>query len=110
MYAAVAERHPGATVVVPPRATAVPRDTEGAPSQRDCHIQVIAANGRMAWQKASGYNQRAKAEATINRFKQVIGERLRAQTDEGQFAEVLIGVKGLNRMLGFGRPTYVRVS
>ena len=95
---------------MPPRATAVPRDTEGAPSQRDCHIQVIAANGRMAWQKASGYNQRAKAEATINRFKQVIGERLRAQTDEGQFAEVLIGVKGLNRMLGFGRPTYVRVS
>jgi Transposase DDE domain len=111
VYAAVAERHPGATVVVPPRASAVPSDTAAsAPTQRDRHIQVIAQSGRMAWQAASGYNLRAKAEATINRFKQVIGDRLRTHTDAGQRSEILIGVKALNRMRGFARPIYVRAS
>ena len=71
---------------------------------------MIAASGRMAWQKASGYNLRAKAEATINRYKQGIGDRLRAHTDQGQRTEVLIGVNALNRMLGLARPTYVRVA
>jgi len=36
----------------------------------------------MAWQNASGYNKRARAEATMNRWKQVIGDDLRAHTDE----------------------------
>jgi hypothetical protein len=107
----VAERHPEAAAIVPPSATAVPSDTAAsAPNQRDCHIQKISASGRMAWQKASGYNQRAKAEAAINRFKQVIGDRLRAHTDAGQRTELIIGAKALNRMLGFARPSYVRVS
>jgi hypothetical protein len=34
----------------------------------------------MGWQKASGYNRRVLAEATIGRFKRVIGDRLRART------------------------------
>ena len=72
VYADVAERHPGADVVVPPRSTAVPSATaETAPTQRDCHLQLIAEKGRMGWQKASGYNVRARAEAAIGRFKGV---------------------------------------
>jgi hypothetical protein len=54
----------------------------------------------MAWQKASGYSQRAKAEATINRFKQVIGDPLRAQTAAGQRTEILIGVIVAGRQAG----------
>jgi len=74
VYAGVAERHPEAAVVVPPRATAAPSDTaESAPTQRDGHIQHIARHGRMRWQSASGYNKRARAEATMGRWKQVIG-------------------------------------
>ena len=111
VYAAVAERHPEAAVLVPPRATAVPSETaEIAPRQHNRHLRMIAEIGCMAWQAASGSNQRAGAEATINRFKQVIGDRLRAQTDAGQRTEIVIGVKALNRMLGFARPTYVRFS
>jgi len=50
VYAGVAERHLDATVVVPPRANAVPSDTaETAPTQRDGHLQRIAEHGRMAW-------------------------------------------------------------
>src|SRR3954465_12324848 len=61
VYAAVAEPHPGADVVVPPRSTAVPSATaETAPTQRDRHLQLIAEKGRMGWQKASGYNARAR--------------------------------------------------
>ena len=49
VYTALDERHPAATVVVPPRVDAVlsaTADTE--PTQRDCHIQAIAGKGRMA--------------------------------------------------------------
>ena len=73
VYARVAERYPGAAVVVPPRANAVPSNTaETTPTQRDGHVQHIARHGRMSWQSASGYNTRAWIEATMNRWKQVV--------------------------------------
>jgi hypothetical protein len=111
VYASVAERHPGAAVVVPPRATAVPSQTaEHAPTQRDRHLQLIAERGRRAWQTASGYTKRARAEAAIGRWKQVIGDRLRAHTDERRATEVDVAVYVLNRMLELGRPNYVRTD
>src|SRR3954452_24310304 len=74
VYAAVADRHPDAAVIVPPRPTAVPSTTaDTAPTQRDGHLRCIAETGRMAWQRTSGYNRRAKVEAAIGRWKQVIG-------------------------------------
>jgi hypothetical protein len=67
VYAVVAERHPEATVIVPPRSSAVPSQTaETAPTQRDLHLRRIAEHGRMGWQKASGYNRRALAEAAVS--------------------------------------------
>ena len=111
VYAGVAERHPDAAVVVPPRANAVPSDTaETRPTQRDGHIQHIAEHGRMAWQSASGYNRRARVEAAMNRWKQVIGDELRAHTDERRSTEVTVAVYALNRMLELGRPSYVRAA
>ena len=74
VYAAIAERHPDAAVIVPPRTTAVPSGTvEPVPTLRDRHLQCITETGRMAWQQASGYNKRAKVEAAIWRWRQVIG-------------------------------------
>src|SRR3954466_8603097 len=111
VYASVAERHPEAEVVVPPRATAVPSQTaESDPTQRDRHLQLIAEKGRMGWQRASGYTKRARAEAAIGRWKQVIGDWLRAHTDEGRATEVEVAGHGLRRMLDLGRPNYVRIS
>ncbi len=53
--AAVAERHPEAAIIVPPRATAMPSEVaETAPTQRDRHLRFIAKHGRAPWQKASG--------------------------------------------------------
>ena len=111
MYASVAERHPEAQVIVPPRASAVPsRTAESDPTQRDRHLQHIADHGRMSWQRASGYTKRARAEAAIGRWKQVFGDRLRAYTDERRATEVDVAAHVLNRMLELGRPNYVCVT
>ena len=111
VYAGVAQRHPEAAVVVPPRATAVPSEaTESAPTQGDGHLRHIARHGRMRWQSASGDNKRARIEATMNRWRQVIGDELRAHMDERRQTEVEVAVHALNRMLELGRPSYVRVA
>jgi hypothetical protein len=111
VYAEVAARYPTAAVVVPPRANAVPSDTaETAPTQRDAHLRCIAERGRLGWQKASGYNWRALVECDISRWKRVIGDGLRSQTDGRQASEVAIAADVLNRMLELGRPEYVRIA
>jgi len=109
--ATVAERHPAAAIIVPPRSTAVPSETATtAPTQRDRHLQGIAEHGRTTWQKASGYTKRARAEAAVGRFKQVIGDGLRSRTDQRRATEVDVAVHALNRMLELGRPISVRVA
>jgi hypothetical protein len=111
VYAEVAARHPDAAVVVPPRSGAVPSDTAGTtPTQRDRHIEAIAGRGRLGWQKTSGYDWRALVEADIGRYKRVIGDALRAHSDDRQATEVAIAAGVLNRMLDLGRPEYVRIA
>jgi Transposase DDE domain len=111
VYTNVAERHPEAVVIVPPRSTAVPSEmAETEPTQRDCHLQLIATKGRMGWQKASGYNKRAGVEAAIGRYKRVIGDGLRSRAFQRQATELAIAVRALNHMLEFGRPNYVRTA
>jgi Transposase DDE domain len=111
VYGAVAERHPAAAVVVPPRKDAVPSEAaETEPTQRDGHLRCIAERGRLGWQKASGYNRRALAESAISRYKRVVGDALRSRTDRRRATEAAIGVHVLNRMLELGRPESVRVA
>jgi hypothetical protein len=106
---AVAEHHPNAAVIVPPRAGAV-ASASAEPTQRDRHLRMIAERGRMAWQKASGYNLRAKIEASIGRYKRVIGDALRSRTDQTEATEVALAAAALNRMLRLGCPNYVRIA
>jgi hypothetical protein len=111
VYAEVTARDPDVVVVVPPRANAVPSETAlSHPTQRDTHLRCITERGRMGWQKASGYNWRALVEADISRWKRVIGDGLRSQTDRRQATEVAIAATVLNHMLELGRPEYVRIA
>jgi hypothetical protein len=111
VHAAAAARHPDAEVIVPPRSSAVPSDTaQTAPTRRDRHLRLIAERGRVGWQRASGYNGRALVEADISRWKRVIGDGLRSQTDGRQDTEVAVAADALNRMLELGRPEYVRIA
>jgi hypothetical protein len=111
IYGTIAQRHPEADVIVPPRSTAVPSDdAETAPTQRDRHLQSIAEHGRIGWQKRSGYTRRALVESAISRLKRVIGDALRSRTDRRRTKEVAIAVHALNSMLELGRPKCVRIA
>jgi hypothetical protein len=58
IYRTIAERDPAAAVIIPPRSTAVPSNTaETAPTQRDRHLQMIQARGRLGWQKTVNYGR-----------------------------------------------------
>ena len=76
VYDAVANRHPDAETIIPPRATAVSNDTTS--TQRDRHIATIEKHGRMGWQRRSGYNRRSLVETAVYRYKTIIGRRLQA--------------------------------
>jgi transposase len=89
VYDAVAERHPEATVIIPPRATAIPSET--TTTQRDRHLAAIAKRGRIGWQGSSGYNRRSLAETAMYRYKTIIGRRLHARILPNQRTEAKIG-------------------
>ena len=111
VYAEVTARHPEAEVIVPPRSSAMPGAlAEADPTARDRHLQTIAERGRMGWQRAFGYNWRALVEVDVSRWKRVIGDGLRWQTDGRQATEVAIAAEVLNRSLDLGRPKYVRTT
>ncbi len=111
VYEALAARHPEAAAIAPPHADAVlSATTVTAPTPRGRHIQAMAERARVAWQRTSGDNEPAKVEAAIARYKQVIGDRLRAHSDDGRRTELIIAGNLLNRMFGLARPNYVRVT
>ena len=111
VYGAVAERHPEAAVIVPPRETRCrARRPRPRPRSATATSGSSPSTGRMAWQKASGYNRRALAEAAMSRYKRVIGDALRSRADRRQATEVAIAVRALNRMLELGRPESVRIA
>src|SRR4051794_33555125 len=107
IYDDVAKHSAEAAVVVPPRATAV-LSASAETDPRDRHIQAIAEQGRMGWQKTSGYNVRAGTEGTMSRYKRILGDTLRSHTRPAQEVETRIAVTVLNRMLD--RPESVRAA
>ena len=107
VYDAVAERHPEAVVIIPPRTTAVPN--ESTTTQRDRHIAAIEEHGRMNWQRRSGYNRRSLVETAMYRYKIIVGRRLHARTLPNQQTEAKIGCNVLNRMTTLGMPATVRI-
>ena len=108
-YQTVSKRDPAATVIIPPRSTAVPGSTT-EPTQRDEHIQSLADRGRLGWQRETDYGKRSKAETAMARYKRILGDHLHARKLPGQQAEAAIGVAVLNRMIDTGRPESVRVA
>lgn len=63
----------------------------------------------LPWQRASGYNLRARAETAMARYKQVVGDGLRSHTDGRRATEVNVAAHVLNCMLWLGRPNSVRI-
>lgn len=98
-------------VIIPPSKNAVPSvNAAHDPTSRDRHIHAIATQGRMGWQKSSGYNQRSRIEAQMGRWKTVIGPKLKARTLVNQRTEATISARILNRMTRLGRAECERVA
>ena len=96
--------------MAPPRCDAMLRYTvETAPTQRVRQMQTIAEQGRMDWQRTSGYKKRAGVERQIARWGGVLGEGLRFHPDQGQATEAVNGALVLNRMLDLQRPNSLHV-
>ncbi len=113
VYQAASARQPGQPpdVVIPPRSSAVP--STAAPdrlSPRDRHIQLMALRGRTGWQRMTGYGKRNVIEATMARYKGLIGPKLRARHRDAQAGEVALAVQVLNRMIREAKPVMVRRS
>ncbi|TYC60963.1 IS5 family transposase [Rhodobacterales bacterium] len=107
----IARRFADVEIIIPPPKTAVAGPVaETAPTARDLDVLAIKAHGRIAWQKSTAYNQRARVETQMGRWKSVIGDRLRSRTLDNQRTESRIGVSVLNKMTSLGRPTFVRIS
>ncbi|MDO9710413.1 hypothetical protein [Paracraurococcus lichenis] len=51
-----------------------------------------------------------RGNKAISRWKRVIGDGLRSQTDGRQATEVAVAVNVLKRMLELRRPEYVRLA
>jgi hypothetical protein len=62
----------------------------------------------LAWQAATGCRRRALVESTMDRYKPLIGTRLRARDLPAQRTEAAIGVAVLNRMLAAARAKSAR--
>ena len=110
-YQTILDRHPDATVVIPPRSNAVLSDAaETEPTQRDRHIEMLANKGRMGWQAVTGYGKRALVETAFHRYKILIGRSLRARSLSAQKVEARIACKVINRMTSLGMPVSRKVA
>ena len=71
-----------------------------------------ASPGAVAWagRRPQGITGVPWWSCDISRWKRVLGEGLRSQTDGRQASEVAIAADVLNRMLELGRPEYVRIA
>jgi hypothetical protein len=107
VYDAVAERHPKAAAIVPPRIAAVAN--EMGTTQHDRHLATIAEHRRMSWQRSSSYNRRSLIETTMFRYKTIISRRLQARTFPNQRTEAKVGRNALNRVTGLGIPVPIRL-
>lgn len=96
--------------VPPPKNAILSPNAAKDPTARDRDIAKIATHGRMAWQKANGYNQRSRSETLMGRWKAVIGPKLKARGLETQKTETQIGVRVLNQMTRLGRPRFERTA
>jgi len=113
VYRAAAARPPEQQpdVVIPPRSSAVPSTADpDRQSPRDQHVQLMAKHGRMGWQRVTGYGRRNVVEATMARYKGLIGPKLRARCRDTQAGEVALAVQVLNRMVREAKPVTVRRS
>ena len=77
---------------------------------RDEILRALRRKGRKAWKQESGYHRRSLAETHIYRYKQLVGDQLKARSFANQQVESRLGCAVLNRMIHLGKPESYRVE
>jgi len=106
-YNEVIEKQPDAKVIIPPPKHAVISEQNNP--QRNDPIKMIEEHGRMNWQKETGYGLRSYAELVVQRYKRIIGNKLKARILPRQKTEAQVSVRVLNMMTELGMPISSRV-
>ena len=75
-----------------------------ATRSRGQHIQTFAEQGRIAWQRKTGYNLRSYVELAMQRYKRIFGNTMKTRALPQQKTEAWITVSALNRMINLGMP------
>ena len=83
---------------------------KATPQARDEILRAIRHKGRKYWKQQGGYHRRSLAETQMFRYKQIIGDKLRARTLANQQVESRLGCAILNRMTHLGRPDAYKVE
>ena len=77
------DRGPPIRPIIPPRKDAKIEqhgNSKADPLARDETLRAIRKSGRSRWKKESGYHRRSLTETQMARYKQLIGDKLRART------------------------------
>ena len=93
--------------IIPPRKDALIEqhgNRKEAPLPRDAILRTIRKKGRIGWKMQAGYHLRSLVETFMGRYKQIIGNTLRARKQPQQDSESRIGCLILNRMLQIAKP------
>ena len=72
--------------------------------QRKFHIKSIKQDGALAWRRTSGYYRQSEVENMFFRYKNLIGDELRARNENSRRVESLIACNILNRLKLLGSP------
>ena len=85
-------------------------NSKAPPLARDEILRSIRQKGRKGWKQQSGYHRRSLAETQMFRYKQIIGDQLRARGWANQQVERRLGCAILNRMTHLGKPESYKVE
>lgn len=70
----------------------------------------IADQGRIGWQRASGFNRRSLVENGFYRDKSIIGRCVRTRNLPNQVMEAKLGCAILNCMTGLAMPVSQKIA
>ena len=88
-----------------PRANAVISTTdEAAIRKRNQHIKYINQDGVLAWRRTSAYYRQSEVENMFFRYKQLIGDELRARNENSRRVESAIVCNILNQLRLLASP------
>lgn len=75
---------------------------EGHP--RNDAVKALKDGTLSQWKHESGYHQRSLSETAMYRYKTLVGNRLSQRCHDAQVAEVMVGVKIMNKVIDLGMP------